>query len=268
MDVFLVIPEGYLNKMVKEIDIYYGLIVFFLVVALSTFITGWFVTAPYGRYLREGWGRRIPFVYSWTIMETPACLGMALWFLLGDRRDNIVAAAFLVVWQLHYFNRTFIYSWQRRNHARSMPVSLMLMGFILNCGNSYINGRWLFYLAPDYSTAWLYDPRFIAGAIIFVSGWAINVQSDAITLRLRKSGGEEYRIPYGGLFRWVSCPNYLGEIMEWTGWAIATWSLPGLVFALWTISNLAPRAWSHHKWFKEKFSDYPKERRALLPLVF
>jgi hypothetical protein len=44
----------------------------------------------------------------------------------------------------------------------------------------------------------------------------------------------------------VSCPNYLGEILEWIGWAIATWSLAGWVFAIWTMANLAPRAFTNH----------------------
>jgi protein-S-isoprenylcysteine O-methyltransferase Ste14 len=67
------------------------------------------------------------------------------------------------------------------------------------------------------------------------------------------------------LYRWISCPNYLGEIVEWSGWALATWSLPGLAFAVWTAANLAPRAHSHHLWYREHFEDYPPQRKALLP---
>ena len=74
-----------------------------------------------------------------------------------------------------------------------------------------------------------------------------------------------YRIPRGGLFRWVSCPNYLGEIVEWCGWAIATWSPAGAMFAAWTIANLLPRALSNHRWCRARFPDYPSERKALIP---
>ena len=31
----------------------------------------------------------------------------------------------------------------------------------------------------------------------------------------------------------------------------------------WTIFNLLPRAISHHKWYKEKFEDYPKEGKII-----
>ena len=49
------------------------------------------------------------------------------------------------------------------------------------------------------------------------------------------------------------------------GWAILTWSVSGIVFLIWVIANLFPRALSHHKWYKEKFSDYPKNRKAIIP---
>ena len=59
--------------------------------------------------------------------------------------------------------------------------------------------------------------------------------------------------------------NYFGEIVEWAGFAIAAWSLPALAFAIFTFCNLAPRAWQHHQWYKEKIDDYPIHRRAVLP---
>ena len=51
----------------------------------------------------------------------------------------------------------------------------------------------------------------------------------------------------GGLFEYVSCGNFLGEIIEWTGFAIASWSSVSFAFAFFTICNLAPRAYSHHR---------------------
>jgi len=55
---------------------------------------------------------------------------------------------------------------------------------------------------------------------------------------LRKKNKKEYSIPRGGLFELISSPNYFGEIIEWTGWAVLTWSLPGLAFAVFTFANL------------------------------
>ncbi|MEM6929685.1 MAG: hypothetical protein AAF602_22285 [Myxococcota bacterium] len=55
--------------------------------------------------------------------------------------------------------------------------------------------------------------------------------------------------------------------MEWTGWALATWSLAGLGFAVYSVANLLPRALQHHRWYRATFDDYPTSRRALIPFV-
>ncbi|HHH55332.1 MAG TPA: hypothetical protein ENK91_16860 [Bacteroidetes bacterium] len=67
--------------------------------------------------------------------------------------------------------------------------------------------------------------------------------------------------------KYISCPNYFGEIIEWVGFAIMTWNLPAFAFALWIIANLAPRAFLHHKWYLDKFTNYPKDRKVLVPFI-
>jgi 3-oxo-5-alpha-steroid 4-dehydrogenase 1 len=77
-----------------------------------------------------------------------------------------------------------------------------------------------------------------------------------------------YKIPYGGLFEYVSAANLAAEILEWFGFAIACWSLPALTFACFTFFNTAPRGRSHHKWYIEKFEEYPKNRKAVIPFIW
>jgi steroid 5-alpha-reductase/3-oxo-5-alpha-steroid 4-dehydrogenase 1 len=84
---------------------------------------------------------------------------------------------------------------------------------------------------------------------------------------LRKPGETEYKIPRGWLYEYVSCPNYLGEMLEWCGWAIATWSLAGFGFAIYTIANIGPRAMANHHWYRENFPDYPQRRKAVIPYL-
>jgi steroid 5-alpha reductase family enzyme len=143
------------------------------------------------------------------------------------------------------------------------------MAIVFNVINGYVNARWLAHFG-SYTTAWLTDPRFIVGVAMFLLGRNINVRADRtlVELRAARRAGGDYGIPEGGLFRWVSCPNYLGEVVEWLGWAVATWSLAGLSFALFTIANLAPRAYANHHWYRDKFADYPSERRALIPMLW
>jgi steroid 5-alpha reductase family enzyme len=93
----------------------------------------------------------------------------------------------------------------------------------------------------------------------------INVRSDERLLHFRKPEETGYKIPNGGLFQLVSCPNLLGECIEWLGFALMSWSLPGFVFFVWTCANVIPRALAHHRWYLNKFPDYPKERKAVVP---
>jgi steroid 5-alpha reductase family enzyme len=136
----------------------------------------------------------------------------------------------------------------------------------LNVLNSYLNARWISHLG-DYPLAWLTSGPFIAGVLLFMVGWLINQHADRTLFRLRVPGESGYKIPHGGLYRWVSCPNYLGEILQWVGWAVATWSLAGAAFAVLTMANLLPRAMAIHRWYRARFADYPKSRHAVFPYV-
>jgi protein-S-isoprenylcysteine O-methyltransferase Ste14 len=227
-----------------------------------------FVDAPYGRHARKGWGPAIENRWGWFIMEAPAPLMMALAFIIGSAPKTVTSWVFLLLWLAHYIHRAYIYPFRIADGVRKMPLSVMAMAFVFNCGNGFINGRYLFTHSGGYANDYMLSWKFILGLALFVCGYAINRWADMVLRRLRGPGERRYQIPYGGLYRWVSCPNYLGEIIEWAGWAVATWSLPGLAFAVWTFSNLAPRARAHHRWYHQEFPDYPPVRKALIPLVW
>lgn len=233
--------------------------------AIIIFITLLFVTAPYGRHKRSGWGRSIPDWLGWFIMESPSAIVFLLCFWYGEVQKTMPLLIFFIMWESHYFHRAFIYPFQIAGKKNSMPISVVLMGVFFNLGNSYLNGGNIYLFSERYSSAWLKSPQMIVGIALFVSGFIINKWADKTLRNLRDNGKNGYQIPYGGLYQWISCPNYFGEIIEWMGWAIATWSLPGLAFAVWTFANLAPRAQANHKWYQQRFSSYPKERKAFIP---
>ena len=143
-------------------------------------------------------------------------------------------------------------------------VVFSAIGF--NFVNVFFQGTWIFVFS-DYSSGWLTSIPFLLGLLIFFSGFYINFKSDEIMIDLRTDKGEGYHIPRGFLFNKVSNPNYLGEFIEWLGWAIMTWSWAGLVFFLWTVCNLFPRAIANHNWYQDKFADYPKDRKAVIPNI-
>ena len=256
-----------------------------LVIAAAVFVGLFFVTAPYGRHVRGGWGPTLPNRYGWLVMEAPAALVFLAGFAVGPHNGSVTAWVFLAMWETHYVYRAFVYPFTLQDDGRRMPLSVVGMALAFNTVNAGLNSWWLFDLSGGYLNAWLADPRFLAGIALFVAGMAANRRSDATLRELRASSvsdtsgphgpvslpaeaASRYRIPEGGFYRWVSCPNYLGEMVEWIGWAIATWSLPGLAFAVWTVANLVPRARAHHEWYRRHFTDYPAERKTLIPGIW
>ncbi len=223
--------------------------------------------APYGRHARAGWGPSLPARTAWVLMELPALLVVPTCFVWGRRWDAVVCVVFVCIWIAHYFHRTVVYPFQSRVPGRPMPISVVGFGVIFNVINGSFIGIGLFLAGPPHEQGWLQDGRFLAGLALFAVGMFINIRSDTMLRRLRWNQHAGYRIPRGFLFRWVSCPNYLGEIMEWVGFALLTWSTCGLAFAVWTVGNLLPRALAHHKWYRKEFPDYPADRKALIPLV-
>lgn len=236
---------------------------------LVTFIILLFVTAPYGRHAKSGWGPMLDNRLGWLLMESPASLLFLFIFMLSDRKSEPVAIIFLVVWQSHYFYRTFIYPITLQG-KKNMPLLIIFFGFLFNILNVYLQARWIYALSPldRYALEWTTDFRFILGIVMFYVGFVIHTASDRGLRVLRRSSSSEYGVPKRGLYKFVSCPNYLGEIIEWFGWALAVWSWAGLSFALWTFANLFPRAKAHHLWYQKRFSDYPLSRKALIPFLF
>ena len=240
-------------------------------IAACTFILLMFIRAPYGRHERPGWGLRIPARLGWVIMESPCIIVMTIFFGIGVSRWEAldpVGITFYIIWITHYIHRSWV--WPARAHitSKKLPISIALFAVGFNSINAWINAEWVYSLHYPYPIEWLYSPQVIIGVAVFITGMGINIHSDNILFGLRKKGNLDYKIPYGGLFKWISCPNYFGEIIEWIGWAIATWSLAGLAFAVWALANLVPRSQSNHQWYIKYFEEYPKDRKILIPKIW
>ena len=225
------------------------------------------VTAPYGRYTQISWGPMIDNRLGWFLMEFPA-LAVFLYFILSyaDFENKIVITASLL-WILHYFNRVIIFPFRIRTSGKKMPVIILLFAFIFNLVNASANAYWLSMYLSNTELKGIIWIRLIGGILAFLTGYAINQYHDRKLIRLRKENKNGYKIPYGGLFSYISCPNYFGEILEWGGFTLFIWNLPALSFLVWTIVNLVPRALDHHKWYLEHFTEYPKERKAVIPFL-
>jgi protein-S-isoprenylcysteine O-methyltransferase Ste14 len=257
--------EGILREFWQDALMNIALLVQFMlcpVVLISLLLT----TAPYGRHHRPGWGPCLPARSAWILMELPALLLLPSLVLSSPARADPAAWLPTSLWLLHYGYRTLLFPILMRPSGKTFPALLAGLAIGFNLLNGYNNGSAL--LANSPAGASLSSLHFLGGTLLFGVGFALHWHADNTIRRLRKPGDSGYQIPRGGLFRWVSSPQYLGEMIQWLGWAILTWSPAGLAFALFTVCNLAPRAISNQRWYHRHFTDYPVDRKILIPRIF
>ena len=244
------------------LQIYEAILMPWVILSCITFLVLLKIPAPYGKFTKTSWGPMIPSQLGWFVMEIISPAMFAYFFLIGDTDKNWVMWVFFICWVGHYTNRSIIYPLRQKNPAK-MPLSIALFAFLFNVVNGFVNGYFLGSI-QSYTIDYLSNWNFILGIILFIVGMRINMKSDTILLNLR-SENKGYQIPNGGFFKYVSYPNYFGEILEWTAFALMTWSWAGLSFMIWTMANLVPRAIKGHQWYHQQFDNYPKDRKAIFP---
>jgi len=238
----------------------FQLTVLWIIIGLIIFPINLIYKAPYGRHTSKKWGISIDNKLGWIIMELPALLVCpAIYFYF--KIDFDISIMFICLWIIHYFNRTIIFPFRIKTKGKKMPLAIVLSAFFFNIVNGLINGYFLSNINLHSVSIFL-----ITGFLLFVLGLYINISSDNKLINLRKIK-KGYFVPKGGLFKYISCPNFFGEILEWFGFALMTFNIGSLSFFIWTCCNLIPRALAHHKWYKNKFNEYPKERKAILPFL-
>ena len=209
-------------------------------IAVIVFVALHYVEAGYGIMYSRQWGPSVPNRTGWVLMEAPVFVVMAvLWIFVrppfrsrsGSHVSAVRAAlfpAFVHIPVAHAREVEDAVGNRRHGDGVQHPQRL-------HAGRMDILCR-----PADYYDGWFGKPFFYVGALLFFAGMFINWQSDHIIRHLRKEGDTRHYIPRGGMFRYVSSANYFGEVLEWTGFAVASWSTAGLLFVWWTFANLAP----------------------------
>lgn len=233
-------------------------------VAVVTFVFLLFVKAPYGRHVKQGWGPELSNKVGWILMELPS-FALILYFFLGFTQ-SAYASLLLILWLLHYAHRTFVFPFRIRTKGKKMPLVIVGSGIIFNLVNAGLNGYYLSFF-ESYVTSDFLSWKFLCGLLLFVLGAVVNIKSDTLLIHLRKPNETGYKIPTGFMFNYVSCPNHLGELVQWGGFALMAWNCPAATFFLWTAANLVPRAMNHHRWYREHFEAYPRDRKAIIPRI-
>jgi len=232
-----------------------------IIIALIVLPINLIYKAPYGKHSNKEWGKTIDNKTGWVLMEFPALITCPLVYFIITEKINL-SVVFIILWSIHYFNRTIIYPLRIKTKGKKIPIAIVASAFFFNVINGVLNGYFIATI-PFESISFT---CIIIGFIIFIIGLYVNISSDNTLIKLR-TNQKGYVIPKGGLFNYVSCPNFFGEIIEWLGFAIMTLNLGSISFLIWTICNLVPRSKAHHKWYKENFENYPKKRKAVIPYL-
>ncbi|KAH7334076.1 hypothetical protein B0J17DRAFT_675231 [Rhizoctonia solani] len=251
------------------------------------------IDAPHGRFsvdssssktwISRAWGAlSLDGTLSWIIMELPSPISLLYAFSQQTTVFSLSPlsltphSALPLLFVGHYLNRAIISPLRTPSRSKS-HVIVVLAAIVFNLINGSVTGTWLGAGVRTGSIGWSDTPMgYWLGLAMFGLGLWGNIWHDE----------PRYSIPYGGLYSLVSFPNYLCEWFEWAGFALTSGSImtplqqrltlgqyagvyltPTLLFALVEVVLMLPRALRGHEWYHEKFSDYPKERKAVIPFL-
>ena len=128
------------------------------VVALFVFVALHFFEAGYGYLFDRRYGPPVPNKVGWVVMESPVFVAMCVLWAMSERQWDVVPLVLFSLFQLHYFQRSFIFPMLMRGKSK-MPLGIVALGFVFNTLNALMQGGWIFYLAPtDYYADWFSKP--------------------------------------------------------------------------------------------------------------
>ncbi|KAK5120263.1 hypothetical protein LTR85_006469 [Meristemomyces frigidus] len=127
-----------------------------------------------------------------------------------------------------------------------------------------------FSYSPTSATAGQSNPALTyIGLALFIAGELGNLNTHLVLRGLRSAGGTERGVPKGLGFGLVTCPNYLFEIIAWTGILLINRSWSTAVFT--AIAAAQMGVWAKKKesrYMKELGTKYNKKRYSMIPGVW
>lgn len=210
----------------------------------------------------------------------------------NEERHDYANIVLFAMFFIHYFNRCIVYPLRMKKGSSPVNLTVFSCAFLFCTINGFLQAQ-NYCQFQTYTINYHTNLHFRIGVTVWFIGFFINLQSDSILRNLRNHEDEidtsssssittshstktdciktitipKYKIPYGGLFNHVSCANFFGEILEWFGYAIASSSVAAWAFWFFVCANLIPRGIAHHKWYLQKFDEYPKDRYAVIPFI-
>ncbi|KAJ8919447.1 hypothetical protein NQ315_016547 [Exocentrus adspersus] len=110
--------------------------------------------------------------------------------------------------------------------------------------------------------------------ILFMWAWWHQHVATKILANLRKDEkgtvvSDAHKIPHGDWFKYLTAPHQTAEIIMYAALTILLWTnLTWFFVFTWVLSNQIETILLSHWWYLEKFDDFPKNRKALIPFLY
>jgi len=182
----------------------------------------------------------------------------------SEAATTAVQSVAFVAWTFHFAKREFETLFVHRFSNDTMPIFnlwkncayywafAVVNGYLINRPHFGENSSFLSILLP-----------VVLFAIFELGNGVVHLQ----LRNLRPSGTKKRGVPRGGLFNYVSCPNYTCEIAAWAAFSLLTGSLGSWLFTLVGAGQMFLWAKNKHSKYRKEFRDYPAERKILIPFI-
>ena len=199
-------------------------------------------------------------------------------FLYGDANPDYTRVA-VKEWQdmlalmftAHFLKREIETIMIHRFGNDTMP----LRNIFKNSGYYWAFAFWIAFVTmhPLYTPPSCKSARTI-GPILFAVSELLNLKAHIDLRNLRPAGTRIRQVPRGILFKFISCPNYLFEILSWVAFTMASQSVAAACFTVVGAAQMTVWAIQKHKRYRKEFNGedgrelYPRNRRILIPFIF
>jgi len=261
--------------------------------------------ASYGGKLSSPvFGMELDSRFGWWLMELPATLSFNYFYWQGKYAFLPVPLFLCFIFNKHYLNRGWFFPLSIRKAPgakQSFSITVLLAGMLFTFMHGYLNATWFTELGTELfdGTSWCASPWFLMGYPVYEIAFIGTIHCELIMRNLRApqvrqfdlsntvcslffpsscvhpvepavgvwDKKKQHKIPRGGAFEWATNPQYFFELLAWFSYMILSKNPAGLVVFSVSAANLVPRAFVQHQWYLEKFDEYPKTRKVIIPFV-
>jgi len=184
----------------------------------------------------------------------------------GETPLNDTQKIAFMLWMVHYTKRLLESIFVHEFGTLTMPI----FNLFKNCAY-----YWSFAAAVGYNVN-IPNPTPLPSWHVFVGfPWfctfmILNFICHMRLKYMRPKGTNDFVIPHGGLFEYITCPNYFCEIMTWFGFNILTgFTIAGVAFNIVGTLQMLQWATQRRDKYKKLFgSKWPNKRYVLFPFIY